>query len=131
MNEKDWYKEWFNSPYYHLLYQYRDEEEAENFVHAVVHHLRIAPDSKILDVACGKGRHSKILAKYGFHVTGIDLSPNNIGEARKYESDNLHFEVWDMRQVYRQNEYDYVFNLFSSFGYFEAEEDDYAAIKAF
>lgn len=131
MKEKSWYEEWFNSPYYHLLYQNRDEGEAQHFIHALAHELRIPPEARILDVACGKGRHAKTLAKYGFRVTGIDLSSNNIDAARKFECANLHFEVWDFRQVYRENEFDYVFNLFSSFGYFPAEEDDYDSMKAF
>ena len=120
MKEKSWYEEWFDSPYYHLLYQDRDEDEAQLFIHALAHKLRIPPEAKILDAACGKGRHSKTLAKYGFRVTGIDLSANNIAAARKYECANaLHFEVWRYAaRFYRENEFDYVLNLFSSFGYF-------------
>lgn len=126
-----WFAEWFNSPYYHLLYSNRNEAEAEAFIKQVAACLNIPPQAAVLDVACGKGRHSKTLAKLGFNVTGIDLSPNSIAEAKKFNCDTLHFDVWDMRNTYRTNSFDYVFNLFSSFGYFEDERDDYACINAF
>lgn len=131
MADKNWFEEWFNSPYYHLLYSNRNEEEAECFIQQISKYLNIPTSAKVLDVACGKGRHSKTLAKLGFNVTGIDLSPNSIAEARNFNCDNMHFDVWDMRKTYKQNEFDFVFNLFSSFGYFDDERDDYACINAF
>ncbi len=45
----------------------------------------------MLDVACGKGRHSRALADMGFDVTGIDLSFDSIREAKKSENEHLHF----------------------------------------
>ncbi len=131
MAEKKWFEEWFNSPYYHLLYAHRSEHEAEIFIGKISAHLGIAKGAKVLDVACGKGRHAKTLHKLGFSVTGIDLSPNSINEARQCAPDDLHFDVWDMRKVYRPSNFDYVFNIFSSFGYFEKEEEDLEAVKAF
>ncbi|HLP18874.1 MAG TPA: class I SAM-dependent methyltransferase [Chitinophagales bacterium] len=126
-----WFAEWFNSPYYHMLYSNRSEAEAESFITQVAACLNIPQGATVLDVACGKGRHSKTLAKLGFNVTGIDLSPNSIAEAKAFNCDTLHFDVWDMRNTYRANSFDYVFNLFSSFGYFDDERDDYACINAF
>lgn len=131
MLSKNWFEEWFNSPYYHLLYANRSDEEAALFIKNVSEHLKIKANAKVLDVACGKGRHSKTLAKLGFDVTGIDLSENSIAAARAFNCETLHFDVWDMRKTYRKNEFDYVFNLFSSFGYFDDEQDDYACIDAF
>lgn len=130
MADKQWFETWFDSPYYHTLYANRSAEEAEKFITAISTHLRIQPNAKVLDVACGKGRHSKTLAKMGFDVMGIDLSKNSIDDAKQYKCGNLHFDVWDMRETYRENSFDYVFNLFSSFGYFDNEEDDYVAIQA-
>ena len=78
MAEKAWYKDWFNSIYYHKLYFERDEKEADAFIQTLIGHLRPVPGSRMLDVACGKGRHSKILAALGFQVTGIDISPASI-----------------------------------------------------
>jgi cyclopropane fatty-acyl-phospholipid synthase-like methyltransferase len=131
MTTKNWFEEWFNSPYYHLLYNNRSEQEAGQFIQKIAEYLKINEHAKVLDVACGKGRHSKTLAKLGFEVTGIDLSENSIAEAKLYDCQNLHFEVWDMRNTYRKNGFEYVFNLFSSFGYFDDERDDYACINAF
>lgn len=128
---RNWFEEWFDSPYYHVLYANRSEAEAEDFIKRISEHLHIAAGAKVLDVACGKGRHSKTLVKLGFDVTGIDLSVNSIAEARKFNCDNMRFAVWDMRKTYQPNAFDYVFNLFSSFGYFDDERDDYACINAF
>ena len=131
MSDKNWFEEWFDSPYYHILYANRSEAEAELFIQKISTRLNIATGAKVLDVACGKGRHSKTLAKLGFDVTGIDLSPNSITEARKFNCENMRFDVWDMRKTYKANEFDFVFNLFSSFGYFDDEQEDYACINGF
>lgn len=130
MMQKSWFEEWFDSPYYHLLYANRSESEAESFIGKIVRHLQMPAGSTVLDVACGKGRHSKTLAKLGFEVCGIDLSVNSIAEAKQSENEHLHFAVWDMRKVYKRNCFDYVVNLFSSFGYFDTPEEDEAAIRA-
>lgn len=126
----NWFEEWFNSPYYHQLYCNRNESEAENFIERLSVFLKIPKGAKVIDVACGKGRHSKTLAKLGFDVTGIDLASNSITAAKQFENEHLKFAVHDMREVYRTNEFDFVFNLFSSFGYFENSEDDARAIEA-
>ena len=131
MGDKKWYEQWFNSPYYHILYANRSLDEAQNFIGRIVDKFKIQPGTPVLDVACGKGRHSQTLASLGLNVTGIDLSQNSIDYAKQFESGHLKFEVWDMRQVYKPGAFDYVFNLFSSFGYFEDDEQDLLAIKAF
>lgn len=125
-----WFKDWFDSPYYHLLYGKRDDKEAESFIHSLVQLLAPPRGARMLDLACGKGRHARILASLGFEVTGIDLSENNIAEASRYSSDTLHFEVHDMRNLFRENEFDYVFNLFTSFGYFENEDDNIKTLES-
>ncbi|MBP6732459.1 MAG: methyltransferase domain-containing protein [Chitinophagales bacterium] len=131
MGSKNWFEEWFNSPYYHLLYSNRNDAEAELFIKQIAGFLNIQQAAKVLDVACGKGRHSKTLAKLGFEVTGIDLSENSIAEAKQSACETLHFDVWDMRKAYKPGGFDFVFNLFSSFGYFDDEREDYACINAF
>ncbi len=131
MAKKKWYEEWFDSPYYHLLYANRSEDEACKFVTLLAERLDLQPKIKVLDVACGKGRHSKNLAALGFDVTGIDLSVNSIAEAKKYGNENLHFDVWDMRKPYKPGYFDVVFNIFSSFGYFEDDADDQEVVHAF
>lgn len=125
-----WFKDWFDSPYYHLLYGKRDDKEAETFIHNLVEFLAPPRGSRMLDLACGKGRHSRILAALGYDVTGIDLSENNIAEASKYATDTLHFKVHDMRTLFCRVEFDYVFNLFTSFGYFENEDDNIRTLES-
>jgi SAM-dependent methyltransferase len=129
MPEKAWFKDWFSSPYYHLLYQHRDDTEALAFIKALINQLNPAPGSKMLDVACGKGRHSKALADMGFDVTGIDLSLASIEEAKQYEDENLHFFQHDMRLPFWINFFDYAFNFFTSFGYFRTLREHENAIR--
>ncbi|MCC6818381.1 MAG: methyltransferase domain-containing protein [Bacteroidia bacterium] len=118
-----WYKEWFNSPYYHKLYGGRDKTEAEQLVSNLLDFFN--PDSKavFLDLACGKGRHARQIANRGFVTYGVDLSSESILAARSEPLINLTFDVHDMRQVYKANTFDYIFNLFTSFGYFDSEND--------
>ncbi len=129
MADKAWFKDWFNSPYYHLLYQHRDENEAERFIHTLIAHLNPKHASTMLDIACGKGRHSMALAQMGFDVTGIDLSEASIEEAKSAEFERLHFYQHDMRQLFRINYFDYAFNFFTSFGYFKTRREHDNAIR--
>ncbi|MEP7141349.1 MAG: class I SAM-dependent methyltransferase [Ferruginibacter sp.] len=125
MQARSWFKDWFNSPYYHQLYFNRDKAEAAAFIDKLIDHLNLAAHAKLLDVACGKGRHSIHLAQKGFDVTGIDLSEDSIEEALKFESDHLHFYRHDMRLPFWINYFDCAFNFFTSFGYFKtAREHD-------
>lgn len=123
-DKNDWFANWFDTPYYHLLYKNRSVEEAEDFIIKLTDFLQLPKGGKILDNACGKGRHAIHLNKLGYDVTGLDLSEQSIIEAKKSENESLHFDVHDMRNVYKENEFDAVFNLFTSFGYFADEADD-------
>jgi SAM-dependent methyltransferase len=124
-----WYREWFNSPFYHKLYFDRDEMEAEAFIRKLILHLHPQPGCRMLDVACGKGRHSKTLASLGYSVTGIDISPDSIAYAKQFEHDNLAFFVHDMRLPCWVNYFDYAFNFFTSFGYFKTRREHDDAIR--
>jgi len=124
-----WFKDWFNSPYYHQLYFKRDETEAAAFINKLIEHLKPQPGTQMLDVACGKGRHSIQLAEKNFTVTGIDLSEDSIREAKEEESENLEFFVHDMRLPFRINYFDYAFNFFTSFGYFKTRREHDNAIR--
>lgn len=126
---KQWFKDWFNSPYYHLLYNNRDEREASAFIDKLVEYLRPAPGALMLDVACGRGRHARYLADKGFNVTGIDLSEESIAAARKLENERLSFFQHDMRLPFRINYFDIVFNFFTSFGYFETRHENDNALR--
>ncbi|CAN5504317.1 class I SAM-dependent methyltransferase [soil metagenome] len=128
---KQWFHDWFNSPYYHQLYNKRDRNEAGQFIDNLLAYLKPANDAHLLDIACGRGRHAVYLNKRGYHVTGIDLSIANIGYAKQFENDSLHFFVHDMRSLFYTAYFDIAFNLFTSFGYFETDEEHICALKAF
>ncbi|GFZ75903.1 methyltransferase [Aquaticitalea lipolytica] len=124
-----WYASWFDTPYYHILYKDRDHEEAHQFMDNLTNYLNLPEDGKVLDLACGKGRHSVYLNSLGYNVTGVDLSENSIEYAKQFENDTLCFEVHDMCKPYNEK-FDAVFNLFTSFGYFDKDEDNLNTIKA-
>ena len=125
-----WYASWFDTPYYHILYKDRDYTEAQAFMDNLTNYLNLPENGKILDLACGKGRHSIYLNKLGYNVTGVDLSEQSITHAKQYENDSLKFDVHDMTKPYTET-FDAVFNLFTSFGYFENEETNARVLKNF
>ena len=126
---KKWFQNWFSSPYYHILYHQRNDEEAEFFLDNLCSHLQPAAGSRLLDIACGRGRHSVYLNKKGYDVTGIDLSIPNIRFAQQFENEKLHFYVHDMRYLFYINYFDIALNLFTSFGYFETEKEHVNILK--
>lgn len=123
-SRKNWFKNWFDSEFYHKLYAQRNEQEASAFVTEIIQELQPQPGASMLDLGCGNGRHSKYLASHGFRVTGLDLAFSSIQQAKKWESESLQFYTHDMREPFGKNCFDYVFNFFTSFGYFDAEEND-------
>jgi SAM-dependent methyltransferase len=125
-----WFENWFDSPYYHLLYQNRDNDEAQHFIRNLTAHLQLKPRAKLLDLACGKGRHSIFFSKNNFITTGIDLSAQSIRYAEQFENELLSFFIHDMRRPFRVNYFDVVMNLFTSFGYFENEKDNFRTLQA-
>jgi SAM-dependent methyltransferase len=130
MNKKEWFESWFDSEYYHLLYKHRDDSDARIFIDNVIAHLRLPAYSSVIDVACGKGRHAKLLHQKGMLVTGTDLSANSIAYAKQFEGKGLNFQVNDMRNPLTQ-QFDVIFNLFTSFGYFRTQKDNLIVLKAF
>lgn len=127
---KHWFESWFDSPYYHILYKHRDMEEAEEFLSNLIQQLGMPSGATVLDIACGRGRHAIYLNERGFDVTGFDLSEQNIAYDKQFENKDLHFYVHDMRSVFCVNYFDYVLNLFSSFGYFKSRHENEKALKA-
>ena len=133
---KEWFSEWFDSPYYHILYKNRDMLEAEFFLSNLVKQLGITPELELVDLACGKGRHSIYLNQLGCKVTGVDLSVRSIEQAKQFENSRLHFEVKDLRNLGYHECFDVGLNLFTSFGYFDCDDTNrkvmgeiYKAIK--
>ena len=126
---KQWYASWFDTPYYHILYKDRDYTEAQDFMDNLTNYLNIPEHGKILDLACGKGRHSVYLNSLGYNVTGADLSEQSIAHAKQFANETLRFDVHDMSKPYPDT-FDAVFNLFTSFGYFEDEKCNLETIKS-
>ena len=124
-----WFETWFDSKYYHILYKHRDEQEAIKFLDNITQYLNITK-GKILDVGCGKGRHAKYFNELGFNVVGIDLSLNSIAKAKLNETQDLKFYKFDMRNVFKENSFNLVTNLFTSFGYFDNSLDEQKTINA-
>lgn len=127
--KKEWFEQWFDSPYYHTLYKGRDEKEARDTLDNLLLALDLPSGARMLDLACGKGRHSRYLAEKGFDVTGLDISTPNITFARQYEFERLAFYQHDMRLPFRINYFDAVMNMFTSFGYFKTDRDHMLTLK--
>lgn len=127
---KEWFGEWFDSPYYHVLYKHRDDKEAKLFIDNLIKYFQFNTNDRIQDLACGKGRHAIYLNKKGYDVVGLDLSRQNIQFAKKFENQRLKFHVHDMRFPWEGKEFDYILNLFTSFGYFETKGENQQAINS-
>ncbi|MFT5971061.1 MAG: SAM-dependent methyltransferase [Flavobacteriales bacterium] len=128
--KEDWFASWFDTTYYHILYGERDYTEAEWFISNLVNYLKPSSKANFLDLACGRGRHAIYLNSKGFETAGVDLSSASIKVAHQSANETLHFDVHDMRKTYKKEAFDYVFNLFTSFGYFEDDTDNLKCIQA-
>lgn len=128
--KQEWFASWFDSPYYHILYQNHNETEARKFIDKLLQHLALSESAKVLDLACGKGRHSRYLAMNTLDVVGIDLSEESIKYAQQFETDNLTFYQHDMRKMFRTNYFDAIFNFFTSFGYFDNDNENLQTLQS-
>lgn len=123
----NWFEEWFDSPLYEKLYSNRDEQEAKQLIAFLEQTLLLNDCSSILDLGCGRGRHSITLGQKGYQVKGIDLSVEAIKtateKAEEMDLDNVEFEVRDMRNPLPET-FEAIVNLFTTFGYFEEDEEN-------
>jgi SAM-dependent methyltransferase len=126
--KNDWFVSWFDTDYYHTLYKHRDDTEAQEFMQNLLVLLKFNKNDLLLDLACGKGRHSIYLNSLGFNVIGADLSQNSIDFAKQFENDRLKFLVHDMRHPFK-NKYNAILNLFTSFGFFEDDNEDITVLR--
>ncbi len=125
MTQHDWYKKWFGNEYL-TVYSHRDLKDAKQLVHLILSHINLTPKSKILDICCGQGRHVSILAKHNFQVFGLDLSRTllDIAKQNTKSHSSVNFIQADMRSLPVTTEFDLVLNLFTSFGYFESDNEN-------
>ncbi|MEM8929958.1 MAG: class I SAM-dependent methyltransferase [Acidobacteriota bacterium] len=121
-----WYKEWFGQEYLEL-YAHRDDSEAERHADFVMRLLDgTTPERlRVLDLACGAGRHSVALAQRGVEAVGVDLSITLLAQPR----DGVR-AAGDMRCLpFRDRSFDWVLNFFTSFGYFERERENFQVLE--
>jgi SAM-dependent methyltransferase len=126
MKTDHWYEDWFADEHYLALYTHRNSAEASEVLDLIERVTHARKDEAILDLACGAGRHSICLGMRGYtNITAIDLSPTLLdaaqADARK-EGVSIMFKKQDMRNF--SGEYDLILNLFTSFGYFNADEEN-------
>jgi SAM-dependent methyltransferase len=126
-----WFETWFDSPYYPVLYRNRNTEEAQRFIDKLLEYLQPEAGAHVMDLACGRGRHAHHLAQKGLNVVGLDISPKSIQTAQlRYQMPNLEFYVHDMRLPYRINYFDYIFNFFTSIGYFDSLSENQQVFRS-
>lgn len=131
----EWFEKWFSSKYYLELYSHRDEEDARWIINLLQRNISAKTSARVLDIACGAGRHSIELARRGFDVTGFDLSPYLIGMAKKALKESkekglkLKFVIRDMRSFRFNEKFDIALNIFSSFGYFDDDRTNFRVFE--
>ena len=119
--EADWFEQWFGEDYLYT-YQHRDETEAERVIELIATNLAGRKIDTVLDLACGAGRHTRVLRERWWTV-GLDLSMSLLRIARK-ESGDAPYVRADMRELpFADESFDLVVNLFTSFGYFDEDSD--------
>ena len=122
----EWFEEWFGEEYLQL-YPHRDAAEAERAVALILEQTAFAPGWRVLDVACGAGRHARALEAAGARCVGLDLSMALLRVARGVTGAPL--VRADMRALpIRPGSMDLTVNLFTSFGYFERDAEHTAAL---
>ncbi len=128
----EWFYTWFETEEYLNVYQHRNEAEAEDLVNLILRNISLPGSAKILDMACGTGRHSILFAKKGYSVTAVDLSKNmlSVAQEKAYsENLNINFIQSDLRHFNYSEKFNLILNLFTSFGYFENDDDNLGILK--
>jgi SAM-dependent methyltransferase len=129
---KEWYKDWFASEEYLKVYSHRNQNDAKKLINLIFNNITIPKNSIILDAACGMGRHSILLSRLGHTVFGFDLSRSFLKIAVESNSDsntNANFFCADIRHVLFKKSFALILNLFTSFGYFESDIENFRFIR--
>lgn len=128
----EWFEDWFNTEEYLNVYRHRNEEDAKNLFDLIIKNVLLEKGSKVLDLACGAGRHSILFAKNNFNVTAVDISNNLLDVGRKTAEEfklNINFVQSDLRKLNLNEKFHLIINLFTSFGYFETDDENGEVIK--
>jgi SAM-dependent methyltransferase len=119
-----WYKEWFGAEYLEL-YAHRDRGEATEHVEFVGRVFAGQQPRAVLDLACGAGRHTEALRQRHFRSLGLDLSLTLLTQ-----SPHLPRVAGDMCCLpFADATFDWVLNFFTSFGYFETEQENFLVLE--
>ncbi len=128
MSSTPWFRDWFGSEYLEL-YPHRDRAEARRAVALLREAVALGPGARVLDVGCGPGRHLGELGRIGCRATGLDLSRRMI-EAARAAAPGACLVHADMRSLpFRSGGFDVVTSYFTSFGYFDDENDDMSVLS--
>jgi SAM-dependent methyltransferase len=129
LQETAWYHRWFGADYLQL-YQHRSPEEAAETIAWLIEEVNLAPAARVLDLACGNGRHGRELAQRGFKTYGLDLSwPLLRGTRLPDQGTGMRRVRGDMRHLpFKKSSFTLVLSLFTSFGYFASAEEDQRVI---
>lgn len=128
----EWYEDWFDTVEYLNVYKHRNDDDAKKLVQLILDNVSLNRDARILDLACGAGRHSVLFARHGFKVTAVDLSKHLLEVAKKSaeaEGVGVNFIRSDLREFSISSKFDLVVNLFTSFGYFQSDEENFKMFK--
>lgn len=129
--ESPWFVRAFERIYLHV-YPHRNDAEAEEHADLLCRLLDVRPGQRVLDVGCGAGRHARALAHRGLRVTGVDLSPVLLEEARD-RSPGVPgaptYILWDARDLPFRSQFEGAISMFTSFGYFEGRADDLRLVQ--
>ena len=128
-----WWGGYFDEVFVEIYRDFLTPERTEREIEGLREMVSLPPDARVLDVACGWGRHSIALARAGFAVTGLDLSETLLKRARRRaEAAGVGVE-WvrgDMRELPWTDRFDAVLSLYSSLGYFLSDEEDLRVLRA-
>jgi SAM-dependent methyltransferase len=123
----EWFKDWFETEEFMTVYKHRDDADAAKVVNLILKNINIGQTKSVLDLACGAGRHSILFAQKGFEVVGVDLSSNLLESARLKSFElklPISFINSDLRTFNTDRKFDLILNLFTSFGYFDSDEEN-------
>lgn len=133
MSESEWWEGYFDDRFVGIYRDFLTPERTVHEVEGITGILGLPEGARVLDLACGWGRHAVELARAGFRVTGVDLSETLLARARK-RAQAAGVEVeWvraDMREIPWTGEFHAVLSLFSSLGYFLSDEEDLRVLRA-
>jgi cyclopropane fatty-acyl-phospholipid synthase-like methyltransferase len=125
--DRDWFEDFFDEDYLRFAADRYPPEATAAEAGLMIEALALEPGTRVLDLACGHGRHSVELARHGCAVTGVDLSEPSLALAAARAAEAgvaLRLEHADMRRIGFDAEFDAVINMFTAFGYFADEADN-------